>query len=492
MRLFNFARSDQRRLFIFGGIRGQSPYSQIEYKRVGQTLAKAQLRYLFVVGNKPYHALTDEILAHSPQTELFAFDNYRETFAYLQSHVRSNDFVVIKGENKLPLDLIIDHFNESRSNNQCIINLAAIETNIALLRQKLPQNTRLMVIVKALAYGTDDIRMAKFLDTCKIDILGVSYVEEGVTLKQAGVKQAIFSINVAPYETAKVVKWELEVGVNDHAIIDALAEEAIRQGKHQKVHLHINTGMGRFGCRPEEALELAQLIVSYPSLRLEGVMTHFSSADDPEEDSFTRQQIVCFDEVIAELKAHGIDPPWKHAANSAASIRFFLPQYNMVRLGLALYGLYSSDSVKNNLELKLALSLSSRIVAINICKLGETISYGRRYKVTKETQKIAILPIGYFDGLHRHYSEKTYVLIHGQKAAMVGNICMDYMMVDVTNIPHTNVGDKVLIFGEDDCGFYLSPEELASSGNSIIHELITCLGPRISRIFVYEEGKQIR
>jgi alanine racemase/UDP-N-acetylmuramoyl-tripeptide--D-alanyl-D-alanine ligase len=162
----------------------------------------------------------------------------------------------------------------------------------------------------------------------------------------------------------------------------------------------------------------------------------------------------------------------------------------MVRLGLAVYGLYSSQTAKEALELRLAISLSSRIVGINHCQQGETISYGRNYSVQRKTQNIAVLPIGYFDGLHRNYSGKGVVIIRGQKVPMVGNICMDFMMVDVTDIPNATPGDSVLIFGEDEYGMYLSPEELALSGDSIIHELITCLGPRIQRIFVYEEARR--
>jgi alanine racemase/UDP-N-acetylmuramoyl-tripeptide--D-alanyl-D-alanine ligase len=250
--------------------------------------------------------------------------------------------------------------------------------------------------------------------------------------------------------------------------------------------------MGRFGCRPEEAFELASEICHSSSLELEGIMTHFACADDPKEDPFTQEQVEKFDRVIDTLKKQGISAKWVHAANSSGALRFHLPQYNMVRLGLAVYGLYVSEAAKKALDLRLAISLHSRIVGINICKEGETISYGRRYRVTREMQKIAVLPIGYFDGIHRNYSGKGDVLVHGQKAPMVGNICMDNLMVDVTDIPQVAVGDKVLIFGEDEFGNYLSPEELATSGDSIVHELITCLGPRIPRIFVYEEGKQIR
>ena len=489
---FDFASATNRKIFVFGGMRGKILSSQTDYRRIGKAIANSHIRQLLLVGLKPFKPLIEEVQRLSAETEILAFDNYEETFSYLRRHLQAQDLIIFKGDTKLSLDILTETFNDSLANNQCVINLAAIQANLALIRNRLPKETRLMVIVKALAYGTDEVRMSKFLTNCGIDILGVSYVDEAVALKRAGIRQAIFSINAAPYEVAKVVKWDLEVGVSDSLLISSLSQEAANHHKQIKVHLHVNTGMGRFGCRPEEASELARQIHSSPSLELEGLMTHFACAEDPQEDEFTRQQIACFDRVIQELRDQGIPIKWTHAANSSGSLRFQLPQYNMVRLGLAVYGLYVSEAARKSLDLRLALSLTSRIVGINVCKYGETVSYGRRYRVTREMQKIAVLPIGYFDGLHRNYSGKAHVLIRGQKAVMVGNICMDYMMVDVTDIPHVAVGDQVLIFGEDEFGYYLSPEELANSGDSIIHELITCLGPRIQRVFVYEEGKQIR
>jgi alanine racemase/UDP-N-acetylmuramoyl-tripeptide--D-alanyl-D-alanine ligase len=290
------------------------------------------------------------------------------------------------------------------------------------------------------------------------------------------------------YEIEIVVKWDLEIAVSDQLQIETAAAEALLQKKKVKVHLHVDTGMGRFGCRPEEALSLAKAIQQHPSLIFEGIMTHFSCADDPTQDAFTISQTERFDLVIAELNDHGITPLWHHAANSSGCIRFNFKQYNMVRIGLAVYGLHSSEASQQAMELRLAHSLISRIVGINHCMKGDSISYGRRYCVERDHQKVAILPIGYFDGLHRNYSGKGVVIIRGRKAPMIGNICMDFMMIDVSDIPNAATGDPVLIFGEDEYGHFLSPEELANSGDSIVHELVTCLGPRIQRLFVYEEA----
>lgn len=486
------APTNCKKTFVFSGMRKHKPKLETDYRRIGQSILKTHVDHVILIGSHNYAPLIEEIKTHAPHINIKLFSNYDAAFTHLKMTLSDNDHVLFKGERKLTLDTLTEVFNDSICSNQCFVNLAAIQSNLKNIRAKIGPSTRLMVMVKALAYGTNDIQIAKFLGMNGIDILGVSYVEEGVALKRAGVTQSIFTINAAPYEAAKVAKWGLEVGVSDQIMIEALAKAAAHQQKLIKVHLHVNTGMGRFGCRPEQALELCQMIQKTSHLLLDGIMTHFACAEDPQQDDFTMQQVSIFEMVINQLEQNNIHVPWKHAANSAAATRFEFPQFNMARIGLAVYGLYSSEATKDAIDLQLALSMVSRIVGINHCKAGETISYGRKYTVQKEEQKIAVLPIGYYDGLHRHYSGKSEVIIKGQKASMIGNICMDYMMVDVTHIPHARIGDPVLIFGEDEYGNYLSPEELASQGNSIIHELVTCLGPRIQRIFIHEERHQIR
>jgi len=484
---FDQLTSKGSKIFVFGGVRSHDAHLEANYRYIGQRVAKAQLDTLVLVGDHPFTSLIGELKKLSPGIPTKHYTTHREAFQSMPSWIKQHDTILIKGIQKQPLDVLTEAFNDSVCSNQCFINLAAIQSNITAMRKKLGSSTRIMVMVKAYAYGTNDVRMAKFLATCGVDLLGVSYIDEGVALKRAGVTQEIFAINAALYEMAKVVKWGLQIGVSSKELILALAKEASAHSKKMKVHIHVDTGMSRLGCRPEEALLLAELILEQPSLCLEGIMTHFACADNPEQDPFTLGQVHCFDAVIEQIEAKGIPLPWKHAANSSGVMRFHLPQYNMVRVGLAVYGLHPSLATKKAFELELALTLLSRIVGINHCRQGETVSYGRNYTVKEKEQHIAVLPIGYFDGLHRNYSGKGEVLIRGKRAPMVGNICMDFMMVDVTDIPDVAIGDSVLIFGEDEYGNYLSPEELATNGDSIIHELITCLGPRIHRFFIYEE-----
>lgn len=493
LRYLDQTGTEGRKAFVFGGMRDKKQHVETDYRHIGQMIKRARINKVILVGDHPFHFLVDEI-SHEDATpiSITLCKDHQEAIEKLKDWAHKEDSVLIKGDKKEPLDIITEAFNDSLCTNQCWINFAAIEANINTLRSKLASGTRIMVMVKALAYGTNDFRIGRFLATCGVDILGVSYVDEGVALKRLGISQTIFVLNAAVYEANKIAKWGLEVGVSEKGMIESLAEAAVAYNKKIKVHLHIDTGMSRFGCRSEEAFELAQYILQFPSLELEGLMTHFACSDDPLQDDFTLSQASALDGFAKRLRDVGIEVPWVHAANSGGVMRFNFPEFNMVRIGLAAYGLYPSEAAKELVDLRLALTLSSRIVGINTCRVGETISYGRTYTVTRDHQRIAVLPIGYFDGLHRNYSGKGSVIIRGKKAPMVGKICMDFMMVDISDIPNAAIGDPVLIFGEDEYGQYLSPEELASSGDSIIYELITCLGPRIQRIFIYEEAHHLR
>lgn len=479
LNLFHYTRPKGRKILLFSGIRKTSPST---FSRLGEAIGRAKPQTILLTEAAPQIEKT--IRQESPESKILHFPTVDEALNMLQKNLRPEDVLIIKGKHKLPLEKLTKTMHGSVFTNQCCINLAAIASNIKLIRSKLSKNTELMAMVKAMAYGTDQSIIAKFLKTEGIDRLGVSYVDEAIALRREGVDQKIFVLNAAPFESEKVVDWGFEVAVNDRLSLINIENAAKKRQKRASVHLHVDTGMSRLGCRPEEALPLAHLINQSPFLDLEGVMTHFACSNDPGQDSFTLKQSLIFDETIAVIENAGIKIPFKHACNSQAALRLHFPQYNMARIGIALYGLCPEGT--------LALSLTSCIVGINHCRKGETISYGRSYTVAKEEERIAVIPIGYYDGLHLNYSGKGKVKIHGKTAPIVGQICMDYMMVDITHIPEAATGDSVLIFGRDAEEHSLSPQTLADQGNSTVYELLTCLGPRIQRVFIHEEDEKIK
>jgi alanine racemase/UDP-N-acetylmuramoyl-tripeptide--D-alanyl-D-alanine ligase len=471
-----------KRHLMFGGLQDE----KIPPKALIDAFSSHSIQHVFCWPK----SLGNLLQTHASSVCVHACETAEEALGMAQQVIQPHDIVIFKGPKKLSYEWLFEQIEGSVPNTVACINLAAIKSNIEMIRAKLPPRTRIMVMVKALAYGTDDVQIAHFLNSCGIDILGVSYVDEGVSMRKMGVKQAVFALHASAHEMQKAVKWGLEIGVSSQEEIKA-AERAAGDTPF-KLHLHVDTGMKRLGCRPDEAVSLGKMIAASPKLVFEGLMTHFPAADNIEQDAFTLNQVNILTDILDQFTSMGLRPSFCHACNSVAAIRFSFDQFNMIRLGLATYGIHTSSASAPILPLRPALSLMSKIAGFNKASAGETVSYGRTYVVTEPEARLAVVPVGYFDGLHRAYSGKGYVIIRGQKAPMVGRICMDYMMVDVTHIPEASLGDSVLLFGEDEGGEYLSPETLATRGGSIVHELMTCIGPRVQRLFIYDESLLIR
>ncbi len=476
LRTFSGAR---KKVFVFSGLRDYSE-SSTDFQQIGKAIAQAGVNELFLVGKKNYAPLVSALKESSPLIQVESCNEEEEVARKIKKGLKKGDTVLLKGAKKTPLEPLYSAFSEEVSNSRLLINVSAIGENIEAIREKLPENTRIMAIVKGSGYGTDGPILAKSLLEFGIDIFGVANVDEAIALRNSGIIADILVINAAPFEVEKIVYFDLQVGVSSQEMVTALAQ--CKKKQPVKVHLHIDTGMSRFGCRVEDSLKLAEAIIEADGLDLEGVMTHFACAEDAAEDAFTLSQKSRFESAIKRMREKGVNPVYTHISNSAGAIRF--SGTNMVRLGIAMFGISQSSSVEQEFHFSPALKLTSRIVGINRCKRGETISYGRNYVVEREEEKIAVIPLGYFDGIHRHYSGKGEVSICGKLAPMVGSICMDFMMCDITHIAEAKVGDVVTVFG----GLLpsLSIEEFAFRGDSISHELIACLGPRIQRIFVYE------
>src|ERR1700722_7309757 len=361
-----------------------------------------------------------------------------------------------------------------RSSSILTVDLSVIHSNLKKLTAHFGQ---VMVMVKANAYGTDPIFLSKYIKSTEwngVPFVGVSHVEEGVRLREGGVTLPIFVIAAPPYDAEWVAVHQLTPAVSSFEEIEALNLAANKYEKIIPVRLHLNTGLNRFGIALNDSLHLYRKIKSSPHLLLEGVMTHFAAAESPEFDFFTCEQIRQFKQFLDYLSPL---PRWIHAANSGGAVRFPMPFCNLVRIGLGVigYGICLEG-------IKPSLTLSTTLASITLSKKGETVGYNRTYTIKKEKARIGVIPVGYHDGFHRILSGKGYVLIHGKKAPMIGTICMDFMMIDLTDIPEARVGDEVLLFCPE-----LSPHQIAAWGMTDVRELLVSLPMRVKRKWKYND-----
>lgn len=356
------------------------------------------------------------------------------------------------------------------------VDLGAIRTNAALLAECVAP-ARLLAVVKADGYGHGSVAVARAALEGGASWLGVALVEEGRALRAAGISAPILLFSEPPVEAAaEVVQLDLIPAVYTEPGIHALAAAATEAGTVLSVHLKVDTGMRRVGAEPAQVLGFARMILADPALTLGGVMTHFAVADEPGTGVDVQRER--FDHVLAELVADGIDPGVRHAANSAALLTRPETRYDMVRAGIALYGL---PPVSTDLELLPALSLVSAVSFVKRVHADEAVSYGWRYRTQHETS-IATVPIGYADGVRRAlHAVGGEVLIRGQRFPIAGTITMDQLMVDVGNV-EVQVGDTVTLIGTDGAAS-VSAEEWASALGTIAYEVVCSFSPRVPRIY---------
>ena len=260
-------------------------------------------------------------------------------------------------------------------------------------------------------------------------------------------------------------------------LVEALSKEAVRQGKTVKVHLTIETGMGRIGVHPKDAAETAKKIAALPNVELEGVFSHFALADIPDK-TFTRNQVKLFQEACDAIEAAGIKIPIKHIAESAAILEIPDVHFDMVRAGIIQYGLWPSDEVTRPIDLRQCMKFCARIVYVKTIQPGESVGYGRKFIAERET-RIATLPVGYADGYIRAYAGGT-VEVCGKRAPIAGRVCMDQFMIDITDIPEAQMGDVCTLFGSET----LPTDEVAGWANTINYEVVCLVSKRVPRVYV--------
>lgn len=364
------------------------------------------------------------------------------------------------------------------------INMDNLTNNYNEIRRIVNPNTKIMAVIKANAYGHGSVELAKMYEKIGVDRLAVSIISEAVELRREGIKIPIQLLNYTPEsQLGLVIDNDIIQGIYTYEDAKLLSDLAVKKGKKAKIHIKIDTGMGRIGFLPnEDSIKEIVKIHELPNLEMEGMFTHFAKADETDK-SFTKIQFERFNWVSEKLEENGIELKVKHVSNSAAIID--LPEYNLdlVRPGIILYGYYPSDEVnKNKINLKPAMTLKAKISNIKTVPEGTGISYGHIYSTSKKSV-IATVPIGYADGYSRILSGKADVCINNKRAPIVGRICMDQMMVDITGIDNANIGDEVVLFGYDNES-YPRVEELASLLGTINYEFICMMGRRIPRVFI--------
>jgi alanine racemase len=339
-----------------------------------------------------------------------------------------------------------------------------------------------MVAVKANAYGHGAIPVSRAALAGGASRLAVGRTEEGIELRQAGIDCPLLIMGYTlPGESDAIVHWNLIPTVNSKAQAKALSDAATAQCNTLPIHVKVDTGMSRYGLLPDEALEFVLFLSELPRLVLEGLYTHFAVADLSNK-AFTRDQFDAFNDVVERLEASGFRFPLKHVSNSAATIDLPEMALDMVRCGIALYGLWPSGEVEPAVALRPALTLRSRVARVRTLLAGASISYGRTY-VTEETTRVALIPVGYGDGYHRIVSNRGAVLIRGQRAPILGRVCMDQFVVDVSHIPDVRLHDEVVLIGRQDEG-HIPAEEVARWAETINYEVTTGLLARLTRVYL--------
>ncbi|MBX7213524.1 MAG: alanine racemase [Thermoflexales bacterium] len=357
------------------------------------------------------------------------------------------------------------------------IDLGALRHNAAALAAR--AGVPLMAVVKANGYGHGAVLAAKAALAGGARWLGVATAGEALQLRAAGLHAPTLVLGWCEADNAAaLVEHDIACTIAEVGIAEGLAARAAAQGGRVAVHLKVDTGMNRLGVRPEDALDALQRLRALPGLRLEGLYTHFATADAADERD-TRAQLAAFNAVVAATAAAGLRPTWVHASNSAATLRHPAARFDLVRCGIALYGIDPDVETPAPPELRPALSLVTRVTQVKTIPAGAAVSYGGRWRATRPS-RIATLPIGYADGLRRVPAWRE-VLLRGRRAPIVGRICMDYCMVDVTELPDAQTGDEVVLLGSQG-NERIRIEDVAGWLGTIPYEVACALGGRVPRV----------
>ncbi len=421
----------------------------------------------------------------SSQIERFSIpiESFLTTEAFLGSiHGKSfnNEAILIKGARRFEFERITERLQEKAHNTTLEINLNHLISNFNYYKSILNQDTKVMVMVKAFSYGSGTHEIANILEYYKADYLAVAYTDEGIALRRQGIKLPIMVLNPEPSSFESLLRYDLEAEIFSLRLLEQFVNEfksfiSINEPKPCRIHLKMDTGMRRLGFEQADLAAVVALLKKHPLIEVASIFSHLAASDDDGKDEFTALQFSRFAAMDEYLKAHIEKPYMRHILNSSGILRFPDQQFEMVRLGIGLYGISNTEEHKNHLQP--VHRLVAHISQIKKVKKGETIGYGRR-GIMPEDGQTATISIGYADGVSRKLgSGKWEVVINGQKAPTIGSICMDMLMVNITHI-NAEEGDEVIIFGPDNTLY-----ELSAAQDTIPYEVLTAVGKRVKRAF---------
>lgn len=467
-----------KRTVILSDFLQSSTPDKLLYKQVVESLQKHTINRVIAIGKKISEGL--ETVSGSNTIEIERFDSTADFLdQFLSSHFKE-EVILVKGARVFAFEQIVQLLEQKAHQTVLEINLNAIVHNLKEYQQLLKPETKIMAMVKAFAYGSGGAEIAGILQYHKVDYLGVAYADEGVELRKAGITLPIMVMNPEPYAFETIVEHNLEPELYTFGLLDAfdnfLKQEAIQ---HYPVHLEIETGMNRLGFPIEEIEKLSHRLLETTSLKVQTVFTHFAASEEKALDEYSMQQFSVFGNAIRQIKEMTGLSFISHIANSAAVVRHPAMQMDMVRLGIGLYGVDSV--VDNKVNLQTVATLKSTVAQIKHLKKGDSVSYNRK-GILERDSVIATIRMGYADGYPRRLGNGVgKVWINGILVSIIGTICMDMFMVDITGIPDVKEGDEVIVFGKE-----IPVQQIAKWAETIPYEIMTGISQRVKRVYFEE------
>ncbi len=441
------------------------------YAQVSRLLEDAGVQNIFGIGQE----ISGASSLFSQEKRFFL--STAEFISNMKPSQFTDSAILIKGARDFRFEEISEVLQQKAHRTVLEINLDALVDNLNAFRSLLPGDTKIMVVVKAFSYGSGDVEIAKLLQHQRVDCLAVAVADEGKELRQAGVTLPILVMNPEPHSFRQMIDYQLEPNLYSIELAGEFARAVdLHALPHFPVHLKVDTGMNRLGIKSDDEIgQMLELFRFNPQLRLQSVFSHLAASEDPSSDQFTVAQIQRFEEVCERISRSIGYPVVRHILNSAGIERFNRFRFEMVRLGIGLYGVgCGSLHLKPVGRLKSVISQTKEVVP------GETIGYNRTGKMLQKS-RIAVLPVGYADGLDRRLGNGIgRIFVNGKYAPYVGNICMDMCMADITGID-CKPGDEVEIFGE-----HLTVEEMAKAAGTIPYEILTGISQRVKRVYLQE------